>query len=207
MSPAFARFQHFDTRVERPLLWAFLVAAVLMGLAALAAGVLRLGEGLSTGQISLSLLVDGSLPPAADAGTADLVQGSYESASVLISGLSPMPIILWTISGVLSTLTSVVISAAVAHLCWKLLRRRTFDRSVARMAIIVGFVLVLGSIISEGFGGLGRMIAADELGAGGFWTPGAVVNLTPLMAGFAVLLVALAFEAGTRMQRDTEGLV
>lgn len=207
MSLAFARFKRLDTRLERPLLWSFLVAAVLVGLASLVTGVLRLAEALSSGHIPLHLLIGGSLPSAADAGTADLVQGTYASASVLVSGLSPLPVFLWALSGVLVTLTTAVISAAVAQLCWKLLRLRAFDRSVSQMANLVGFVLVVGSLISEGFGGLGRMIATDELGAGNVWTAGFVINFAPMMAGFVILLVALAFEAGTRLQRDNEGLI
>lgn len=207
MSNAFARFKRLDSRLERPLLWAILVAAVLVGAVVLAAGVLRIVAGLSSGHIPLSLLVDGSLPPEADAGSADLVQGTYASASVVVSGLSPLPVFLWVLSAVTVTLTTLLISAAVAHLCFKRLRGRTFDHSVSRMAIVVGFVVTLGSIVSEGFGGLGLMIAGDELGARGFWTLGFAFDFTPVLAGFAILLVATAFEYGNSLQRDTEGLI
>ena len=106
--------------------------------------------------------------------------------------------------------TTAMICAAVAHLCWKLLRRRAFDRSVSWLAMSVGAVLAVGSTLGGGLGGLGLMIASTELDAvspGRFWPMGFQVDPTPVMVGFVILLVAMVFDAGTRLQRDTEGLV
>ena len=210
MSTTLARFQRLDARLQRPTLWAFFGAAILVALTSMTFGIISLIAALTRDQIPLTLLADAPLPAEADAGTAQLVEGTYASASVLISGLSWGPIFLWALSHVVAILTTVLISAAVVHLCWKLLHHRAFDRSVSWMAISVGFVLTVGTILGNGFGGLGLMMASTELGPvspGRFWTPGFSLDLTPMLAGFVILLVAMAFEVGTRMQRDTEGLV
>ena len=210
MSTTLARLKRFDARLERPTLWTFFGAAILVAIASLTVGLVGLIRALSTDRIPLSLLVDTDLPPEADAGTANLVEGTYASASVLISDLSPAPVLLWALGQVIALATTTLICAAVAHLCWKLLHRQAFDRSVSWMAISVGFLLTIGTILGSGFGGLGLMMASSELGPvspGRFWTPGFELDLTPMLAGFVILLVAMAFEAGTRLQRDTEGLV
>ncbi|TFD54418.1 hypothetical protein E3T55_02980 [Cryobacterium frigoriphilum] len=209
MTTTYARLKRLDARLERPILWTFFGAAIMVALISLTLGLIHLLTGLTSDRIPLTLTVDAPLPAEADAGTATLVEGTFASASVLISGLSPLPVFLWALSSVVAMVTTAVICAAVAHLCWKLLRRRAFDRSVTRMALSVGFVLVLGSIIGGGFGGLGLMIATGELGAPStpFWPLAVFLDLTPMMVGFVILLVAMVIEVGTRLQRDTEGLV
>lgn len=210
MSETLARLKRFDARLERPVLWIFFGGAILVAVLSFTFTLIGLITALTTDRIPLTLLVDTDLPIEADAGTANLIEGTYASASVLISDLSPAPVFLWALGEVVALLTTALICAAVAHLCWKLLHGHAFDRSVSWMAICVGFVLTIGTILGSGFGGLGLMMASGELGPVSpdrFWTPGFEFNMTPLLAGFVILLVAMAFEAGTRMQHDTEGLV
>jgi hypothetical protein len=53
------------------------------------------------------------------------------------------------------------------------------------------------------------MMAADELNPlmGDVFVIGFAIDMTPLLAGFAVLALSLVFSYGIRIQRDTEGLV
>ncbi|MFC5929482.1 hypothetical protein D6T64_19380 [Cryobacterium melibiosiphilum] len=210
MSTTYARLKRLDARLERPILWTFLGAAILVAVINLTLGLVHLITGLTSDRIPLSLLIDAPLPAEADAGTAQLVEGTFSSASVLISGLSSLPIFLWALSNVVAMVTTALICAAVAHLCWKLLRRRAFDQSVSWMATSVGAVLVLGSTLGGALGGFGLMVASTELDTvspGGFWPLGFQVDPTPVLVGFVILLVAMVFEVGNRLQRDTEGLV
>ncbi|TFC00826.1 hypothetical protein E3O42_12040 [Cryobacterium adonitolivorans] len=70
--------------------------------------------------------------------------------------------------------------------------------------------LLLGTVLWQGFGGLGRMIAAGELNGdapGGFWPLATLVDLAPGGTGVVLLVAAAAISMGQRLQRETDGLV
>ena len=207
-----SRIKRLDAALERPITWLFLIGAVAWGLGSTVTRLIQLISNLISDRIPLSLFAEAPLPVPSDAsgGTAQLVHGSFESAFVTVSDLSPMAVFLIALGSATGILTNLIVSMAVAHLCWKLLRRRPFDRSVSWMVMAVGTILMLGTVIGGGLGGLGHMMAAVELNSdiqSGFWALGFSLDITPLVVGLVLFLVTMAFEAGTRMQRDTEGLV
>ena len=207
-----SRIKRLDAALERPITWLFLIGALAWGLFTAIFGLIQLISSLITDRIPLNLIADSPIPVPSDAsgGTAQLVHGSFDTAVVTVSDLSPLPVSLIALESATAILTTLIVSAAVAHLCWKLLRRRPFDRSVSWMIMAIGAILMFGTVIGGGFGGLGHMMAALELNSdvqSGFWALGFSLDITPLVVGLVLFLVSMAFEAGTRMQRDTEGLV
>ncbi|MFT4029946.1 MAG: hypothetical protein QM675_08715 [Protaetiibacter sp.] len=104
-------------------------------------------------------------------------------------------------------LAGVVASAAVV--LWRVAQRQPFHRTSYLAAIVAGCCVTFGSLLSQGIGGLGTMMAATELNPalGDFALPAFEFEPLPVVAGFVIIALAYVFRAGTRLQRDTEGLV
>lgn len=204
------RTERWERRSARGLTWTVLVGAVGWGLLATVAGIVTVLAQLVQDRFDLTLLADTPVPDAASGGTARLVDGSFDTAEVTVTGLSALPRFLLTLEGATAVATTLLVSATVAYFCWGVLRRRPFSRPVFALVALVGYALLLGTILGQGFGGLGRMIAAGELngaGADGFWPLATVVDLGPAGTGLVLLVAAGAISIGQRMQRDTDGLI
>ncbi|QYF72807.1 hypothetical protein [Cryobacterium sp. PAMC25264] len=204
------RTDRLERRFGRGLTWTVLVGAVGWGLLATVVGIVTVLAQLVQDRFDVTLLADTPVPDAASGGTARLVDGSFDTAEVTVTGLSALPRFLLTLEGATTVATTLLVSATVAYFCWGVLRRRPFSRPVFALVALVGYALLLGTILGQGFGGLGRMIAAGELnGAGveGFWPLATVVDLGPAGTGLVLLVAAGAISIGQRMQRDTDGLI
>ena len=197
--------------VGRIVVWAFFVFACVAGLFTLVFGLTGAITSLATGSTPLTLALDHSLPATADRGSATIVGGGYDSASILVSDLDAGTVVLATVARIAGILTQAAIAASVAVLAWRLLRGRTFRRSLSLTITFMGALLVIGGLVSGGVGVLASWMAADQLNGnstgGGFWPMVGTVDGTPLGIGVCLLLVGLALEYGERLQRDTEGLV
>ena len=202
-----ARLEH---RLGRVLTWLVLLGAVLSGLLATVIGAVPLVGQLVSDRFIVRLFADAPLPAASSTGTAQLDGGSFESAEVTVSGLSALPRFLLTLEGTTALATTLLVSATVVYFCWSVLNRRPFNRPVFWLVALVGYALILGTVLGQGFGGLGRMIAADELNgdvADGFWPLAVLVDLAPAGTGLVLLVAAAAISLGQRLQRETDGLV
>ncbi|WP_394771598.1 hypothetical protein [Lacisediminihabitans sp.] len=195
----------------RVVVWAFLVLAVLAGLFTLVFGLGAVVTSLAAGTTAQTLVVDRPLPAGADRGTATLISGTYDSASVVVSGLDSGTVVLATIARVAGVLTQAAFAASVALIAWRLLRGRAFRRSLGLTVALTGALLLIGGLVSGGLGMLAAWMTADQLNGsattGGFWPILGVVDGTPLGIGACLMLVGLAFGYGERLQLDTEGLV
>jgi hypothetical protein len=196
--------------LTRGILWSVFAGAIALGAGGLAFGGLAVGSGLASGHTALSLIADGAMPENADAGTATIVSGAFDTASVVVGDLSAAVVALATAAKVAAILTGAAVAASVALLAWRLLRRAPFRRSLSLTVTIAGAVLLIGGVFSAGAGSLAAAMAAGELNAStldGFWPIAGRVDGSSIALGVVLLLVGLAFEHGERLQRDTEGLV
>jgi hypothetical protein len=199
-----------DGRLGRVLTWVVLTGAALWGLLATGWGIATLVGQLLRDRFTVILFADAPLPADASAGTAALDGGNYATAEVTVSGLSALPRFLLTLEASTTLATTLLVSATVAYFCWTVLRRRPFTKPVFALVALVGYALILGTVLGQGFGGLGRMIAAGELNAGsdtGFWPLATLVDLGPAGTGLVLLVAAGAIHLGQRLQRDTDGLI
>lgn len=111
------------------------------------------------------------------------------------------------------SLTVIAVLAAVLLLCIRLLRGVPFTPTMTRWVGGAGTALIVGGALAQIFSWLSRqeMIAAVAVNVAnnGWRLPSSAIpiDVVPLACGAILLIVALAFSAGTRMQRDTEGLV
>ena len=201
---------------SRATVWVVFVASVLGGLVTLGLGTASIVTSAVAGRITLALATLGTLPAEADAGTARLVTGQYESAQVTVENLTPGTLASYLSGQAIGVLTQVAVAAALAVLCWSLLRPAPFRRSLSGVVVSAGAVVLIGGMLQLGLSTLSSWRVADQLngsdtgpGTGdlGFWPIMTSVDATFVGVGVALLLVGLAFEYGERLQRDTAGLV
>ncbi|WP_130177252.1 hypothetical protein [Cryobacterium sp. SO1] len=204
------RTARLERRLGRVLTWLILGGALIWGLLGTGIGAAILIGQLLQDRFVVTLFADAPLPPSASAGTAQITGGTFDSAGITVTGLSALPRFLLTLEGSTTVATTLLVSATVAYFCWSVLRRRPFNRPVFWLVALVGYALLLGTVLGQGFGGLGRMIAAAELNGDapeGFWPLATLVDLAPAGTGLVLLVAAAAISLGQRLQRETDGLV
>jgi hypothetical protein len=204
------RSAELERRLARFLTWLVLVGAILWGLLATGIGVATVVGQLVRDRFTLTLLADAPLPDAASAGTARLAGGAFDAAEVTVAGLSTMAKFLLTLQGSTALATTLLVSATVGYFCWSVLGRRPFTKPVFWLVALVGYTLIIGTVLGQGFGGLGGMIAAGELNgdaAAGFWPLATLVDLGPAATGLVLLVAAAAIRLGQRLQHDADGLI
>jgi hypothetical protein len=184
-------------RADRVALRVLAGIAVVVGAGNLAFGILRT-VAAATGSATLPLLASRPLGDGARA----------TEISVDTVGLSGGVHALHALDVGFGALTATAVALASALLLWSVGRALPFSRLLFRAALATGIVLVFGSMISLAAGGFARMQAAVELHdrVSGV-QPGFEVDPSGIGAGFVVLAAAVAIRIGTRLRRDTEGLV
>lgn len=197
-----------SARMERGTVLLFVAAGLVMGFA-LALPAIRAAIDIAAGSGAISLLTEAEVPRAPGTDGATLVSATYESARVVAQGLSGQARSLLVLGAAFSALTTLLTVSAVVLFFLLLMWRRPFHRALISATQVAGAALLIGGILSAGLGGLGRMMAADELNpaAGGVFVIGFSFDPAWMLVGVGVLALSVVFTYGTRLQRDTEGLV
>lgn len=158
--------------------------------------------------------------------TATRLSGGFTDATLVIADLSTGARMLWATSQGLAILVPGAIAALIAAACFQLLAGRVFAPVLARLAMITAIVVAIGGSAAQVLGDVAGGMASSELFAyttGGWpeiagvedplraWLPraAAMVNVPfwPLAAGLGFAALATIFRYGSRLQRDTDGLV
>ncbi|WP_166868624.1 hypothetical protein [Salinibacterium sp. ZJ70] len=164
-------------------------------------GIFRL---LDPGRYPIELLAD--IPVEAGPGILEA-----RATSIIVNAETLPAGALWAfaISDVVGGIAIGLVTACFAYVLWRVAQRHPFHRTTQAAALVAGCAIAFGSLISQGVGGLGRMMAADELNPslGGVAEVGFLFQPLPIVVGFGVLALAYVFQAGERLQRDTEGLI
>lgn len=132
----------------------------------------------------------------------------------------------WAIGQALWWLVPGAVAAMVALSCLQLLRGRAFAPVLSRMSMLTAVVVCAGGIGAQVLSDIAGSMASTELlsySGGGFeevagiedvlkaWWPDPMFSVTvpfwPIAAGLAFAALAVILRHGTRLQRDTEGLV
>lgn len=161
-----------------------------------------------------------------DAGpTAEVVGGGFMVAEVDVAGVSPLARGLWTTGQALWSLIPAAIAALIAVACFQLLARRAFDRIIVRVTMATAVIVAAGGTAAQLLSDIAGSMASHELFARGSaqwteipgiddpfaWWPEATLNVSlpfwPIAAGLGLAALAAVFRYGSRLERDTEGLV
>ena len=200
------------TRADRITLFVFAGIAGAIGLATLIAGALRIrlyAVAATDGSTPLSLLTDTSVPGVPTDGDPSIRFGVFPTADLLVTGLSDGTRALLAVGEGIGVLVAVVVSATIFWLFLSLARAQPFAPSLHRLTLAAGATLALGSLLGQGIAGLGRMNAAAEVNpvADDLFSVGFTFDPAPIVIGFAIMALAFVFRAGTRLQRETDGLI
>lgn len=195
-------------RMERGIVLLFVTAGLVIGFA-LALPAIRAAFDIAAGSGAIGLLTQTDVPRSTSTGGPTIVSATFESAWVVASGLSSQTRLLLVLGAAFGALTTVLTVSAVVLFLLLLMWRRPFHRALILATQVAGCALLLGGILSAGLGGLGRMMAADELNpsASDVFLVGFSFDPVGVLAGLGVLALSVVFTYGTRLQRDTEGLV
>jgi len=109
---------------------------------------------------------------------------------------------------ILGALIAGTVAGAIAQFLWRLAQGRPFHRSLFGSTLVAGIAMSLGGLVAAFATGFGAMQVAFDIDPDGeVFVPGFSFDPTVMAAGAVVLALAFAFRAGTRLQRETEGLV
>ncbi|WP_394279306.1 hypothetical protein [Microbacterium sp.] len=207
-----------------------IVGYVWAGASAIGA-VVSLCAILLTPQVTITMPIQQFWPqlPAGvviDGGTATRAAGGFESVTLTLDGLSVGARVTWAISEMLGWVISGALAALVAVACGSMRSGNAFAPVVARTASVAAVIVAGGGIVREILRGISGSMASAETfeSTGGSWTdiPGiespfeawipqstflVEIPFWPIAAGLALAALAAIFRYGSRLQRDTEGLV
>lgn len=192
-------------RADRGAIYAILVVGVFLGGFVAGDGLIRgVFRLLDPAGYPIELIAD--IPVETGPG---VVQAHGSTVVVSADGLSAGPIWLFAISDLIGALAIALVTVSFAYVLWRIAQRRPFHRTVQVAALVAGCAIALGSLLAQGLGGLAKMMAATELGPslGDVAEVGFLFAPLPIIVGFGVLALAYVFQAGERLQRDTDGLV
>jgi hypothetical protein len=200
------------SRWDRLGIWILFIGACAVAAGALVSGLTGVVSEVVSGTRTVTLLTDSALPPRASAGSAALLEGHFATADVRLGDLSAGTAGLLTTGSVLGILVQSTVALSFAYLAWRLLRAEPFIASLTVAFIAAGAALAIGGLVAQLTTGFGQWNAVLELGrdrAGDepFWPLAMALDPAPIGFGFALLIVASAFQYGERLTRETEGLV
>lgn len=137
------------------------------------------------------------------------------TATADVSGLGAGIKTLVFAGGLLAYATAAMPGVLVAVLSGRAAAGRPFDRSSSRWLLASSLVVLLAGMLSEVLLAIARYLAAEAVLPGA--TSGAAVTAAPTFqmvlpvwpigASLALAALAVVFRYGSRLQRDTEGLV
>jgi hypothetical protein len=146
-------------------------------------------------------------------GVTGVESATYTAADVVFTALPGGVRWLLFAEGALPALATVGVCAMAWWLGVSLMRARPFRPAMATTIGVVACLVIVGGVLGQVLGAIGRAVLVEQLAvddpaaADVFWIFLLDLNLAPVGWGFALALVAGAFAIGTRLQRDTEGLV
>ncbi|MGO4488675.1 hypothetical protein [Microbacterium sp. 2RAF4] len=199
---------------------ASLVEKTVLGVIAGAAGAIAvvdlIGAGVRTAVLMTSPSVTvPSMPlstveaPAVLAASSNISEAQYDTVTLTATGLSLSPRLLLAIADALAILGPFVLCVAVAWLCIRLLIGRPFGSAATWGIAVAALAVMAGGLMSQAVRANAFSEIALELDLVSAGVPAfeMSIDLAPFGWGFALVVVAGAFEIGQRLQRDTEGLV
>lgn len=186
-------------------------SALLYAIGAVAIGLIGIIGDLADGHTTLNLFTDTRVPTSAVTNGVHLVAGSYRDADVAVTGLSTGVTVLNTTASVILLLTQAAIALSVAYLGRRLYRGDPFRRSVTRVVAFAACALLVGGALGQISQQAANLFAVTEMTGNSLGNSvfpiGAGLDPTFFVVGLALGLVAAAFEASERLQKETEGLV
>ena len=171
--------------------------------------VLRAGQTFREGGIGWILPIDQQPIDATIGSGTGAVQGYATEALVIVPDVHAGIVATIVLSHVLFATTALLVIACTSWVAWSFLRGRFFAPGTARAFDLLGWGLAGGTALMALLDTVARRRVFAALGMEGAQLDGVgVARWSPVLAvAVAVGLLGRAFRRGTRLQKDTEGLV
>ena len=189
-------------------IWLISAAALVYGLAVAVFGVVHIATQLLARAATLTVeqgsVGFGDFTSVGEAGIG--YQGTVDRALITVQNLPAGLLVFTQAASACIVLVHLALAIAAVVLGRALLRGRPFDSSVAR-AVEVSVVTLLGlGLAAQVLDWAADVAVLDYLGDFQF-SRAFTFDPVVITGALALALVAVAFRYGTRLQRDTEGLV
>jgi hypothetical protein len=195
------------TRSDRVDLWTVIVVGVVVAVFALVNAVVRIASIVPNKKVDVLAPFFDTVAALPIGPGGELVDVRVDSAVLTVSDL-PGVVVVALVGAVLAELaTTLVIVACAMLLCRNLMAGNAFSRTNTRLVFTVSITLIVGTTLSSLFTTMGSNGAFATLSEGSYDGAVATANLVPYFVAIALAAVALAFKAGERLRRETEGLV
>ncbi|WP_152188221.1 hypothetical protein [Georgenia satyanarayanai] len=210
------------SRGDRAALWGTAVVAGLVAVGAAVGGVMSVVQAMRDDPLTLHgfPLVNARTPEFTEP-FGQVSEAWYESAALTVTGLPAAARWPFAAQSAVTALAVVGVSLALVWLAVRVLRNRPFGHSMTAALVASAVLIIVGGTASQLLGALGNAAVVDHLGPDvtggadlsrpegyeGLAMFSLELSLAPVGVGVALAVVALAFQIGARMQRDTEGLV
>lgn len=208
------------SRGDRFALGATAALAGLVAVGAAVGGIMSVVQALRDEPLAISgfQLVNARTPELTEP-VEQVTAAWYESANLTVTGLPDSARWLFAAQSAVMALAVLGVSLSLLWLALRVLRTRPFGRSVTAALVTSAVLIIVGGTAAQVLEAAGKAAVVDHLGpavTGGAGASvdsesllafGLSVDLAPIGVGMALAVVALAFQIGARLQRDTEGLV
>lgn len=195
---------------ERISLALFALIAAAAGIGFGVSAVFGILDAMVGDTVHTVLSAQEAVPAGAATGSATLVSGEFDSATVVISGLDLASRSLLAGGILVTALMYLTLAAAIVFICVNLMRGRPFSRSSTWWLATASLLLIGGGLVGAGLFTFGQLMIAAQLNADptmSVFPMAGTISLTPVFVGVGIAVIAAVFEFGERLQRETEGLV
>lgn len=210
------------SRGDRAALWLTAGAAGTLAVAAAVVGTFSIVHALREDPLTVQgfPLVNARTPEFTEP-FAQVTGARYESVALTLTDVPASARWLFAAQAGVTALAVVGVLLTLLWLCLRVLRTRPFGRSVTAALAASAALISIGGLASQALEATAQAAIVSHIGpdiTGGADTArpegyeglaGYALNLdlTAVGVGVALAVVALAFQIGARLQRDTEGLV
>ncbi|MCP2031591.1 hypothetical protein L1277_001682 [Okibacterium sp. HSC-33S16] len=196
------------TRSDRADLWTVLVVGAIVATGALVHAVMRIVSVVSNTDVEVIAPFAADTRAAVPVGpNGTPLDVQVDTAVLTVSGLPVIVVVSLVFAAVAELLMTLGIVACAALVCRNLMRGQAFSRTNTRLVFATSITIIVGTTLVNLFSTMGANGALAKLSDKTFDGFVAGASLVPYFIAIALGAVALAFKAGERLQRDTEGLV
>jgi hypothetical protein len=196
-------------RKDRSDLWATMVTAAAAAVATVTITVIRLLDLFAVDGITATARVDGVPADLPIGPGGSPVAGTLHQISFTAADIDPISAGSYAAAIIVTGLAYLVVIACILRFCLNLARGQAFIRENTKLITITASTILVGTALAAFCNTMGANGAFAALGDGAL-EPNNAVTAEYWVAMFACVTlgaVAVAFRAGERLQRDTEGLV
>ena len=199
------------TKADRASIWAVTIGSLVVAAAILVGFAVTTITQVTSGEVTFPVITDTAVAAGEFGQDRGITSATYTEAMVSATGLSSGAVGSFIAANVVTTLTALIVTLALAFMGWRWLKGDPFRQSVIYSGIAAAIALMLGPFVALLLSTTATTRALLEIAGPKDGRPelifAAEFNVAPFLAGVGLAVVLGIFEAGQKLRADTEGLV